>query len=146
MNVRRQNKKSYLRFSGFCLGFLLLLPCSIQRSLRLLPGRVLDPIGQDRAILSNSVFERFSFSHLKILEFLFILDFLLGRRRHYFEFPLLGLPQQLLGSNLQLGRRLVFHLCHFWHFSHFSGATKRLLYLCVWRRHIFCNFARTVTR
>lgn len=51
-----------------------------------------------------------SLLELVVVELLLVSDLLLGRWRQQFQLPLLGLPQQLLGGDLNLSRSFVLHL------------------------------------
>lgn len=61
---------------------------------------------------------------LVVVELLLVSDLLLGRWWQQFQLPFLGLPQQLLGGDLNLGRSFVFHLQDRWDLSH-TGLTDR---------------------
>lgn len=74
----------------------------------LLPLLVTDFQGLRPSVLRSS--SDLPLLELVIVELLLVGDLLLGRWRQQLELPLLGLSQQLLSGDLNLGRSLVLHL------------------------------------
>ena len=71
---------------------------------------VFDPVGDDRAVFADVVFELFASAELVVCEFGGVGDFLFRGRREDFQVTFFRLAEELLGGDLDFRGGFVFNL------------------------------------